>query len=112
MNLAPSPEGEDVNPALGSLPNSDPEQAGDPPVADADGGGINLWIIVSAGLLALLGVIFLRRFFPLARRDGGGGQPPDGFAAGLDQPPLDFPPEEEEQPPSPNEGAHPWDAPQ
>lgn len=111
VNLEPSPEGEGVTPALGSLPDSDPEQAGDPPVADADGGGINLWIIVSAGLLALLGVIFLRRFFPLARRGGDGGLPPDGFAAGLDQPPLDFPPEEEEQPPS-NEGAHPWDAPQ
>ena len=111
VNLEPSPEGEGVTPALGAFPDSEPEQAGDPPTADA-GGGINPWIIVSAGLLALLGVIFLRRFFPLGRRDDGGGPPPDGFAAGLDQPPLDFPPEEEEQPPSPNEGAHPWDAPQ
>lgn len=110
VSLEPSPEGEGVTPALGAFPDSEPDQAGDPPAADA-GGGINPWIIVSAGLLALLGVIFLRRFFPLGRRDDG-GLPPDGFAAGLDQPPLDFPPEEEEQPPSPNEGAHPWDAPQ
>ena len=66
--------------------------------------------------MALFGVIILRRFFPLARR--GDGQPVGGFAVadGLDQPPLDFPPPEEDEPPlseqGADRGAHPWDAPQ
>ena len=115
VNIEPSPDGKDVTPALGTLPDPEVDTGNDPPAAEA-GGGINPWLIVSAGLMALLGVIFLRRFFPLGRR--GDGQPVDGFAIadGLDQPPLDFPPEEEEQAPAPDQGtgqgAHPWDAPQ
>lgn len=106
VNLAPSRGGKGVTPALAAPIDSGPDSAGDPPAAEA-GGGINPWIIVSAGLMALIAVIFLRRLSLPRRRDGG--EPIDGFAGGLDQPPLDFPPEED-QPPSPNEGAHPWDA--
>lgn len=91
VNVAPSPGGSSVSPALEasnvSVEVVERSPAPVAPIAELQAeSGINPWMIVSAGLGGLLIALVLRRWLPNQREDDG---------AALDEPPLpeDAPPD-------------------
>lgn len=122
VNQTPSPGGAEVSPAL-QAPNvvaGPVERSPAPPAQIAElqaDGGINPWMVVSAGLAGLLIALQLRRWFPNQRDAESDPHPPDapppeaydyevggqleGQAVGEDPPPYDAP--------QPEERRRPWD---
>lgn len=100
--------------AAASAPEPSPDPNPPQPAIDQSAqDSLNPWLVVSAALMALLAVIILRSLFP--RRPAPddlddsvpAGEPPYD---GLDQPPLDFEPDEpSDAEPPPRSGPHPWD---
>ena len=89
VNETPTPAGDRVTPALGAvdvaLEASEASPVAGLPVSELEtGGGLNPWMVVSAGLVGLIAALLLRRWAPGGRAS-------------------------EEEPPLP-EGPPPWDA--
>ena len=116
VNETPTPAGDRVTPALGTVDVA-PEASEAAPVAGLPvseletGGGLNPWMVVSAGLVGLIAALLLRRWAPGGRASEEEPPLPEGPPPW--EPSLDYVQTEANEPrigaASEAEQPHPWD---